>query len=115
MFSRVIRAAALALCSLTLKNQANKALCATLDAVSILLELGTAWGVAEAREFKTLSFFFKLNLIPHFFYRNNGVKSYSTTRALIGGVNGILFASIPPPSHHLELFSPASATTAIRL
>lgn len=44
---RVVRAAALALCSLTLKCQANKTRCASLDAVPILLELGAAWGVTE--------------------------------------------------------------------
>lgn len=44
---RVVRSAARALCSLTLKNQANKTRCASLDAVSILLELAAAWGVAE--------------------------------------------------------------------
>ncbi|CAN0411418.1 unnamed protein product, partial [Ectocarpus fasciculatus] len=45
--ARVVRSAARALCSLTLKNQANKTRCASLDAVSILLELAAAWGVAE--------------------------------------------------------------------
>ncbi|CAN0100954.1 unnamed protein product [Ectocarpus sp. 6 AP-2014] len=45
--ARVVRSAAQALCSLTLKNQANKTRCASLDAVSILLELAAAWGVAE--------------------------------------------------------------------
>ncbi|CAM9399461.1 unnamed protein product [Ectocarpus sp. 12 AP-2014] len=45
--ARVVRSAARALCSLTLKNQANKTRCASLDAVSILLEIAAAWGVAE--------------------------------------------------------------------
>ncbi|CAN0320770.1 unnamed protein product, partial [Ectocarpus sp. 12 AP-2014] len=45
--ARVVRSAARALCSLTLKNQANKTRCASLDAVSILLKLVAAWGVAE--------------------------------------------------------------------
>ncbi|CAM9873374.1 unnamed protein product [Pylaiella littoralis] len=44
---RVVRAAAVALCSLTLKNQANKTRCASLDAVPILLDLTAAWGVAD--------------------------------------------------------------------
>ncbi len=44
---RVVRAAALALCSLTLKNQANKTRCGSLDAVAILLDLAAAWGIAE--------------------------------------------------------------------
>lgn len=42
-----MRAAALTLCSLTLKSHANKTRCATLEAVPILLELGSAWGVGE--------------------------------------------------------------------
>jgi len=42
-----VRTAALALCSLTLKNQANKTRCGSLDAVAILLDLAAAWGIAE--------------------------------------------------------------------
>lgn len=45
--TRIVRVAALALCSLSLKCHANKTRCAALDAVPILLELGSAWGVAE--------------------------------------------------------------------
>eukprot|EP00903_Cladosiphon_okamuranus_P006097 g6007.t1 len=44
---RVVRAAAQALCSLTLKNQANKTRCASLDAVATLLDVAAVWGVAE--------------------------------------------------------------------
>lgn len=47
---RVVRAAAQALCSLTLKNQANKTRCASLDAVATLLDLAAVWGVAEDGE-----------------------------------------------------------------
>ena len=52
---RVVRAASLALCSLTLKNQANKTRCGSLDAVAILMDLAAAWGIAEEGE-KTKSF-----------------------------------------------------------
>lgn len=48
--ARVVRAAALALCSLSLKCHANKTRCASLDAVPVLLELGVAWGVSEESE-----------------------------------------------------------------
>lgn len=44
---RVVRAAAQALCSLTLKNQANKTRCASLDAVATLLGLVEMWGVED--------------------------------------------------------------------
>eukprot|EP00904_Undaria_pinnatifida_P004808 jgi/Undpi1/1457/HiC_scaffold_11.g04848.m1 len=48
--ARVVRAAALTLCSLTVKNEANKTRCASFDAVPIMLELGAAWGMAGGGE-----------------------------------------------------------------
>lgn len=49
--TRVVKSAALALCSLSLKSHANKTRCATLDAVPILLELGSTWGLAEGGDY----------------------------------------------------------------
>lgn len=49
-FARVVRAAALALCSLTLKNQANKTRCASQGAVPILLDIVRTWGIADDGE-----------------------------------------------------------------
>lgn len=59
-----MRAAAQALCALTLKNQANKTRCASLDAVATLLDLATVWGVAEDGERTGLQASMEVSALP---------------------------------------------------